>query len=187
MLELWVPPVHKELYNEYRNEFRYIDFDGQKLILEHSLVSISKWESKWHKCFLESKDMTEEEVKDYIRCMTVNQGVKPDTYDNLTNANVKAINEYINDSHSATVINQRHTPGAGRKNKDTLTSEVIYSYMVQLEIPWECQKWHINRLLTLINILNIKNQPPKKMSQRELVSRNASLNKARRAASGSMG
>lgn len=155
-----------------------------KLQLEHSLVSVSKWESKWCKAFLsEINDKSQEEILDYVRCMTINQ-VDPNVYYMLTSDNIKQIMDYINAPMSATTFSE--APGS-KRSRDVVTSELIYYWMVASQIPFECQKWHLNRLLNLIRICSIKNQPPKKMKRNEILSRNASLNAARRAKLGTSG
>ena len=163
-----------EFYDEDNNEF--IMFNEQVLQLEHSLVSISKWESKWHIPFLDGKDKTLEQIIDYVRCMTITQNNKPEVYNRLTEDNLKAINDYIENPMTATTfsdINQR-------PSREIITSEIIYYWMVSFNIPFECQKWHLNKLLTLIKVCNIKNSPPKKMSRQEILSRNRALNEARK-------
>lgn len=172
MLTINIPDT--EFYDEIKNEFVYVK--SQKLVLEHSLVSLSKWESKWKKPFFDKKPKTKEESIDYIRCMTVNS-VDPLIYKCITNRIMQTVNAYIEDPMTATTINQKNAP-----SREIVTSELIYYWMVALSIPFECQKWHLNRLLTLINVCNIKNKPPKKMSRKDLVSRNAKLNAARRKA-----
>ena len=172
MLTLIIPET--ELYDEINNEFRYIK--EQKIVLEHSLVSISKWESRWHKPFLSREDKTHEETIDYIRCMTVNT-VNPIVYDYISSGMINQVNKYIDDPMTATTISHKDPP-----NREIITSEIIYYWMVALQIPFECQKWHLNRLLTLIKVCNIKNKPPKKMGKKEIMSRNAALNAARRKA-----
>ena len=172
MLEITTEPT--EFYDEERNEFVYVK--PQLLKLEHSLVSVSKWESKWHKAFLSDNEKTKEEIFDYIRCMTINQ-VNPFVYSLLTQKNVDDIEDYIGDPMTATVIKDR--PDQKRSN-DVVTSELIYYWMVSLQIPFECEKWHLNRLLTLIKICNVKNQPADKMSRKEVLNQNRILNQARR-------
>ena len=152
--------------------------------MEHSLVSISKWESKWHKAFLSKKDKTEEEIFDYIKCMTLTQNVDPSVYDHLTVDNVNQIKAYIEDPMTATVIN---TNSSDKSNKETVTSELIYYWMIALNIPSEYQKWHINRLLKLIEVCNVKNSPPKKRSKSDIMRSNAALNAARRKQLGTRG
>lgn len=171
MLDVYVE--ESEQYNEETNEF--ITVKPQTLKLEHSLVSISKWESKWHKPFLSSDNKTLEEIFDYIKCMTINQ-VNPFIYDALTERNYNDIQQYINDPMTATTV--KDIPG--QRNNEVVTSELIYYWMVALQIPFECEKWHINRLLTLIKVCNAKNQPSKKMSRRDILNQNRLLNQARR-------
>ncbi len=174
MLKIVIPGI--ELYDEEKEEF--ITTKPQTLHLEHSLVSLAKWESKWNKPFLTKDNKTYEETIDYIRCMTITQNVSEDTYRLLTSENIQQINEYINLPMTATTFsNQKKTP-----SKEIVTAEIIYYWMISLNIPFECQKWHLNRLLTLINVCNIKNQPKKKMSKRDILNRNKALNKARREA-----
>lgn len=173
MLRITVPEV--EYWDEKNEEF--ISTKEVTLSLEHSLVSLSKWESKWHKAFLGKEEKTTEELIDYIKCMTLTQNVSDEVYNRLNSDNVQKIKEYIEDSHTATIIYD--DPNAP-KSRETVTSELIYYWMIALNIPFECQKWHLNRLLTLIRVCNIKNKPPKKMSQRQIMSRNAALNAARR-------
>lgn len=173
MLEIVIP--EKELWDESKEEFTYTK--AQTLRMEHSLVSLSKWESKWKKAFLSKKEKTYEETIDYIRCMTVTQNVDPDVYKYLSAENIKQINEYINDPMTATTFSENKQTGG---NHEILTAEVIYYYMIASNIPFECQKWHLNKLLTLIRVCSIKNQPPKKMGREELLKRNNALNAARR-------
>lgn len=172
MLTITIP--ERELFNDQTQEF--ITVKGQTIQLEHSLVSLSKWESKWNKPFLDNKDKTIEQTLDYIKCMTITQNVHDYIYKCLTNANIEAINNYIDAPMTATTFNNTNNSS----NREIVTSELIYYWMVSLNIPFECQKWHLNRLLTLIRVCNVKNAPPKKMSQQEIMSRNAALNAARR-------
>lgn len=173
MLQITIPPV--EEWDELNEEFVYKK--GQVLQLEHSLVSISKWESKWCKTYLSKQKKTKEESLDYIRCMTLTQNVDPDIYNYLTVDNLKQINNYIEAKMSAT--NTSSTKGT-KTNNEAITSEYIYYMMVALNIPFECQKWHLQRLFALIHICNIKNQPPKKGSRKDILSGYAALNAARR-------
>lgn len=174
MLRITVPAV--ESWDERNNEF-VITFEGQTLQLEHSLVSLSKWESKWCKPFLGKGEKTEEEVLDYIKCMTITQNVKPDTYNYLTRDNIAQINKYIDAPMTATTFSEDNQSKAGR---EIITSEIIYYWMIALNIPPEYQKWHLNRLLTLIKVCSIKNAPPKKRSKGDIMRRNAALNASRR-------
>lgn len=172
MLTITIPKT--ELWNDEIEEF--INFKGMTICLEHSLVSISKWEAKWKKPFLGRDDKTIEETIDYIRCMTLTQNVPAEAYLCLSSENIDAVNSYISDPMTATVVNDEKQTGA----YETVTSELIYYWMVSLQIPVEFQKWHLNRLLTLIRVFNKKNTPPKKLSQSELMRRNSALNAARR-------
>jgi hypothetical protein len=180
MLRITIP--EQSLWDPANEEFLYTK--EQTITLEHSLLSISKWESKWNVSFLSSSQkLTNEQLTDYIRCMTLTQNVDPLIYNCLTNENLKAINDYIAAPMTATTIT-RQKKGPSREK---ITSELIYYWMVALQIPFECQKWHINRLLTLIEVCNIKNTPPKKMGKRDLMARNKSLNAARRKAHNTKG
>lgn len=174
MLQITIPS--RELWDESKNEF--VITKEQILQLEHSLISISKWESKWQKAFLTKQEKTHEETIDYIKCMTLNQNVDPNVYNYLTNDNIRQINAYIDSPMTATYFSEEKGGRGGRSEQ--ITSELIYYWMIALQIPFECQKWHLNRLLTLVRVCNIKNQPPKKRSRREIMSRNAALNAARR-------
>lgn len=173
MLKITIPSA--ELWDEDKEEFVYTK--EQTLQLEHSLVSLSKWESKWCKAFLSKHEKTFEETVDYIKCMTLTQNVNSDVYQYLTNKNIAEINRYIEAPMTATYFSDDKI---GKTSREQITSELIYYWMVALNIPFECQKWHLNRLLTLVKVCNIKNQPPKKRSRKEILSRNAALNAARR-------
>ena len=152
------------------------------LTLEHSLVSISKWESKWKKPFMSvNARMNQEELKDYVRCMTLTQNVDPLVYTALTQQNYTEILKYMEDPMTATTVNDKNIPKAGPRGGKVVTSELVYYWMTALNIPFECQKWHFNRLMTLIRVASAEQQPPKKMSKRDIMSQNKSLNAARRA------
>ena len=175
MLKLVIPG--REYFDENKNEFVYTK--PQEVTLEHSLISISKWESKWHKPFLDEKrEKTDEEFIDYVRCMSLSN-IPEEAFENISERNKADILIYINDSMTATWFAEDKTPPPSNK---IITSEVIYSWMIQNEIPFECQKWHLNRLLTLIRVCSLENMPAKKMSPMSILSQNASLNKMRRAA-----
>lgn len=173
MLQITIPAA--EQWDERKQEFVYTK--EQTLQLEHSLVSLSKWESKWCKAFLSKDNKTLEESLDYIKCMTLTRNVDPNIYNNLTNENIRQVNTYIEAPMTATFFSEDKT---GKKNREVITAELIYYWMIALNIPFECQKWHLNRLITLIRVCEIKNQPPKKMSKRSIMSRNSALNAARR-------
>ena len=180
MLTIIVP--ENEVYNEATNEF--ISTKETQLRLEHSLVSISKWESKWKIPFFGNNKKTQEQIVDYVRCMTTTQNVPEQVYMCMSKDNFKQIGDYIEDSKTATWFSDN----SNRPTSEIVTSELIYYWMTAYNIPFECQKWHINRLLTLIKICSVKNQSSdKKMSESAIMKQNASLNKARRARSGSKG
>lgn len=172
MLKLMIGSDEK--YNEETNEF--VTAKSQVICLEHSLVSLSKWEAIWHKPFLDKKEKTFEETLDYIRCMTITKEVDPDLYKKLDSRHLSQVKKYIDDTMTATTLPKN----TGPKSREIITSELIYYWMVAFTIPFECQKWHLNRLLTLINVCNIKNTPPKKMGRKELMRRNSALNAARK-------
>ena len=174
MLRIVIPA--SEFWDEENEEFVMVGKE-QILQLEHSLVSLSKWESKWCKPFLTKDNKTQEETIDYVKCMTITQNVSDDTYERLTSANIETIKQYIEAPMTATTFFERNSGGGP---KEVITSELIYYWMISLNIPMECQKWHLNKLLTLIRVCNIKNAPPKKMSRREITSQYAALNAARR-------
>jgi hypothetical protein len=179
MLKITLPSV--ELFDEKSGEF--INTKEQELQLEHSLVSLSKWESKWEKPFLTKTDKTTEETIDYVRAMTLTQNVDPRVYYQVNRSILDEIADYINAPMTATKIRQDKKV----TNREIITSEIIYYWMVSFNIPFECQKWHLNRLLTLINVCSIKNQPEKKMSKAEMYKRNRALNDARKAKLGTKG
>lgn len=172
----------QELFNEETNEFFTVK--ETNLTLEHSLVSISKWESKWHIPYLSNNEKTPEQVIDYLRCMTITQNVNPEIYNYIPMDEVIRIKEYIEDPMTATTITKQEGKGRSRK---VLTSELIYFYMFSYNIPIDMEKWHLNRLLMLIDVFNEENKPKKKMSKQQVMSRNASLNAARRAQLNSLG
>lgn len=173
MLEIVIPEI--EMYDEKENQFFYTK--RYTLQLEHSLLSLSKWESRWCKPFLSKTTMTIEESIDYIRCMTLTQNVDPAAYSYIRNPVMQEVTKYIEAPMTATVFSKTTNH---KLNREIVTAEIIYYWMIALGIPFECQKWHLNRLLTLINVCNIKNHPQKKMSKRELFEKNRALNAARR-------
>lgn len=173
MLTIYVPKT--DLWDEQNEGF--IPVKEQTLKLEHSLVSLSKWESKWHKSFLNTKDKTTEEIMDYIRCMIINPNVDPNIYRCLTSKDIGKINEYIEDPMTATTFSDDKI---GKPNREIITAEIIYYWMIALNIPQEYQTWHLNRLITLIRVCNAKNTPSKKGNKRDIMNRNRALNEARR-------
>lgn len=173
MLQITIPAA--EYFDEKTGEFHSIR--ATKLQLEHSLVSVSKWESKWNKPFLGKGEKSAEECIDYVRCMTVTQNVDPLVYQFLTQENFREINAYIEAPMTATTFSERENK---QFNREIITAEIIYYWMVALNIPFECQKWHLNKLITLVRVCNIKNTPRKKMNKREIAERNRTLNEMRR-------
>jgi hypothetical protein len=157
---------------------------GWTIVLEHSLVSLAKWEAKWCKPFLTQAEKTAEEIIDYVKCMTLTQNVDPKAYEHLENEHFEQINAYINAPMTATWFSKEKKSG---RNREQVTAELIYYWMIAHNIPFECQKWHLNRLMTLIKVCNIKGQPQKKMSKREIFARNTALNAARRKQLGTKG
>ena len=173
MLPITIPAT--EQWDERTEQFVYTK--EQTIQLEHSLVSLSKWESKWCKPFLFTPNKTDEEVMDYIRCMTITQNVDPNTYNCLTDEHIRAIDEYIRAPMTATTFKEDKS---AKRNQEIVTAEIIYYWMSALQIPFECRKWHLNRLLTQIRVHSIKNAPPSKMSKRETISQYAAMNAARK-------
>lgn len=162
-----------EYYDESTKRFVYSQ--AETILLEHSLTSVSEWESKWKKPFLTDQQKTTEELIDYIRCMTLNKdNVSEDAYLHLTTENISDIVSYMNDAMTATTV--KHD---GPRSRRIITSEVIYSWMVALQIPFECQFWHLNKLMMLIDVCNEEQKPPKKMSKAQTARQNSALNKAR--------
>lgn len=170
-----------ELWDDQKEEF--IAVKGQTLQLEHSLISISKWESKWEKPFLTKHEKTREEQIDYIKCMTINK-VDDLIFDYIPDDIMKQINEYIAKPMTAAWFREDNKSPSSSEQP---TNELIYYWMIGLNIPFECEKWHLNRLLTLIKVCNAKNKPAEKMSRDEILRRNAQLNAKRRAAVHSKG
>lgn len=184
MLTIRVPA--EELYNEETNEF----YSTKEIVLrmEHSLISIAKWEARWKKAFLSKRKRTAEETLDYFRCMTINE-VDPSVYDRLTTENVEEILTYINEPMTAVYMGDPMSDGESKGGmRDAITAEVLYYDMTALNIPFECEKWHVNRLLALIHVCRVKNNPNKKtMSKAQISRRNAKLNAARRKAHNTKG
>lgn len=168
-----------EFYDQKKNEFFMIK--KQTLELEHSLISLSRWESKWKRPFLDNLQrgtLSLEETIDYIRCMTINKVNDDRAYATITNEQMNVINSYINDPMTATTINESLNKGS---QHEILTNELIYYYMLTAGIPYEFEKWHLNRLIMLIRVFGAKSEKPKKMSRNEIYNRNAAINAANRA------
>lgn len=182
MLTIIVPAI--EFYDEASEEFIYSD--EVVLELEHSLASLSKWESKFRKPFLGIEDKTDEEVIGYIEAMTLSNNFAPDIAQRLTQEQVVSINEYIASPESATTFSDTGQ-SSGRGRSEIITSELIYYWMTAYNIPFECENWHLNRLFALLRICNIKNSKEKKMSRRAAAAQQRSLNAQRRAQLGTSG
>lgn len=177
MLTMTIPPLERESFNDETGEFIYTTIGKEvTLHLEHSLVSLSKWESKFHKPFISKKEeMTLEENIYYVKCMTLDKNIDPEVYNRLTADNLREILDYTKDPMTATTFRKKDSS----PNREPTTSELIYYWMIANNIPVEFEKWHLNRLLALIRVCSIKNSPPKKMSKKELMERNAALNAKR--------
>jgi hypothetical protein len=180
MLKISVPL--SEGFDEETQEFVVLkDFE---LELEHSLASLSKWEQKFEKPFLGAGDKENEEVFEYIKLMTLTPDVPNGIYDLLTAENVAAVNKYINAKMTATTFREI---GPQRTSREIITAEIIYYWMVAMQIPFECQHWHLNKLITLVRVCNEKNKPAKKMSRGEAARRQRELNAQRKANLGTTG
>lgn len=180
MLTIQLPK--EEFFDNNSQEFRMIE--GQELQLEHSLISLSKWESLHEKPFLDQSEKTDEEVKSYVRCMIFSPEEFPENItDFFTAENYNAVNDYIDKKMTATWFSDKPGP----PSRETITSELIYYWMIAFSIPIQCETWHLNRLLTLIKVCNVKNQPQKKMSRSEIMARNRELNAKRKAQYGTSG
>lgn len=173
MLEIEVP-IGDEKWDDAKEEF--VKAETCVLQLEHSLISLSKWESKWCKPYL-SSEKTDEEILDYIKCMTITQNVDQDVYNHLTNANIMDIKNYIAAPMTAMKFPKNR---ASKISREIITSDIIYYWMITLQIPSEFQEWHLNRLIALIRVCDIKNSPPKKKSQREIMEEYSKINAERR-------
>lgn len=185
MLTLKIPG--REFFDESKGENgEFIKTDPVTIHLEHSLVSLSKWESKWEKSFLGTTNKTEEQTKSYIRDMTLEDDVDPLVYEALTEEHYTAISDYISAAMTATTVPEAESSKKG----ETITNELVYYWMVSMNIPFECQHWHLNRLLMLIRVCSVKNTPPGKagkLSKAEMAAKRRQLNEQRRAQLGSRG
>jgi hypothetical protein len=172
----------REGYDEKKKEF--VPIESFTLEMQHSLATLSKWESFFEKPFLSGKEKTVEETMWYVRAMVMSPNVPPEVFLKLSRENFEEINEYINASMTATTFheatNQAHS-------SEIITAEIIYYWMISLNIWIDCENWHINRLLALIKVCNLKNAPPKKMTRDEMLAQRRALNDRRRAKTGSRG
>ena len=173
MLIIRVPQT--EIFDSKTETFNYLPETVLKL--EHSLISLSKWESRWHKPYLKpDPNRSVAETMDYIRCMSLTP-VDLQTVSRLSSKDYETIQAYVNEQSTATTV--KHV--GGKKNTQTVTSELIYAWMTELRIPWEAQKWHLSRLMTLIDVMNERQKPAQKMSKAQTAKQNAAINAARRA------
>jgi hypothetical protein len=182
VLKITLPAV--DMFDDAKQEFTASD--EVVLELEHSLVSLGVWESKWEQPFLGPKEKTREQTLDYVNSMVLGGETPPDLFSRLTDDHIEAINAYINAKMTATTFNEA---GSAPKKGATeiITAELVYYWMIKLEIPFECQYWHLERLLTLIKVCTLKNSPPKKMSRAEVIAQQRALNAQRKAQLGTAG
>lgn len=180
MLVLNIP--ESEVFDE--SSAKFIKYPAVNLHMEHSLLALSRWESKWQLPFLELKTKTNEQTYDYLACMTITRGVTADTFKVLQPIHLAKINAYISSSQTATTFQDLRKDRPISKKSSTVTSELIYYTMIQHGIPFECEKWHLNRLMTLIRVCSIKSRDGKgdRMSRRDLSSTIRDLNASRRGA-----
>lgn len=166
----------REVFDQEQEIFRPVN--PVTLQFEHSLVSLSKWESKYEKPFLSDKQKTNEEVRDYIGMMLLTPDAPSDFVSKLSTAQMNVLTDYISSKQTATWF--KDSTNQRKSSQEVITAEVIYYWMVSLEIPFECQYWHLNRLMTLIKVINRKNAPKKKMSTADNIAQRRALNEARR-------
>lgn len=169
-------------WDDSKEEF--INLKGASFTIEHSLISLQKWESRWHKSYIHTEQKTPEEIIDYIRCMTITPGINPEIYKYIPTDVMKQIVDYISDPMTATTINEKKLEGASpnARRREIITAEIIYYMMIEYDIPVEYRKWHLNQLMTLIRVCQIKSDGGgKKMSRAEVLAQNKALNAKRRA------
>ena len=182
MLKLEIPESN-EHYDEASETF--ITYPAVTLELEHSLVSLAKWESKWETPFLNASSKTTEQTVDYLKCMVASEDVIDESFERLTQEHYEQVSNYIDAKMTATWFTEKDAPAS----REVITAEIIYYWMISLNIPFECQSWHINRLLTLVKVCNNKNAPAdaKKSSRADIIARNKALNEQRKAQLGTTG
>ena len=186
MLKLTIKKSKDEgIFNNATQEFITLDHDVT-ICLEHSLVSISKWESKYNKPFLSEDKKTTKEFRDYVKCMTISQNIDDLVYYFLTKDDYEKIRKYIDAPMTATTFYRHGQQPEKPRKKEIITSELIYYWMVAANVPFECQRWHLNRLLTLLHVCSVKNSN-NKMKKKDILRSNAALNAARRSKTGSKG
>ena len=172
-------PIHIQggrALNSETNEI--INVPPMKLKLEHSLISISKWESKWKKPFLDDTPKTRAELEDYILCMSLSDNIDPNIVKFISKEDMTKIDQYIGDSKTATWFREKEQESGSSKK---ITSELIYYWMIAYNIPFKCEQWHLSRLLTLVRVCEAESKGPRKMSMEETIARNKALNTKRRA------
>jgi len=174
MLKLIIP--QEESFDEATN--RFVVTKATILEFEHSLASLSKWESTFERPFLSNDKKSSEEVIAYVEMMLLTPDVSVETLESLTQVHYDKINQYISSKQTATTINEVRKGGRGG---EVITAEIIYYWMVSMGIPFECQYWHLNRLLMLIKVINRKNEPSRKLGRNEAARKQRELNEQRRA------
>lgn len=148
-----------EIWNSKKEIFEYpLGQNGIDISLEHSLISIYKWEAKWHKPFLTSEAHTAEEALDYVRCMTLTQNVKPEAYKYISEETMKEITDYIDDPMTATTFSKSESGGTKSLREEKITAELVYYWMITFHVPFECRKWHFEQLMTLIEVCSRKTE-----------------------------
>ena len=174
MLEIDI--AENEMYLPGSN--RFVTIPACTLTLEHSLISLAKWESKWNIPYFDYSDKTMAQNLDYIRCMAIGKIKNDTTFDALSPENITTITDYINAPMTATTFQKKNH---SKNKKEIVTAETIYARMFAHRIPMECEKWHLNRLLTLLRVCDLQNSPREKMTKQQTASWNAQQNAVRRA------
>lgn len=172
----------REYYDSDKEEFFKVP--DTRITLEHSLISISKWESEFERPFMKDDVKSQDELLYYIKCMAVDCVVNDDILLSFSQNDYDTLKQYMAKNMTATTISNSNN---NKRNRDIITSEVLYYRMIALQIPFECQYWHINRLLMLINVCSLKNEPGKKLNKADLANQNRAINAARRNKLGTSG